>query len=77
VLEVVIRADGSLKQIVVRRSSGHRKLDDAAVRTVRLAAPFDPFPPAIKERYPVLRFAYEWQFQHGRVGEGAIYTAAP
>jgi protein TonB len=67
VLEVVIRADGNLQKIVVRRSSGHRQLDEAAIRTVRLAAPFDPFPPAMAEQYPVYRFEYEWQFRHGRV----------
>jgi protein TonB len=77
VLEVVIRADGSLQQILVRRTSGHRQLDNAAIRTVRLAAPFDPFPPAMKQRYPVLRFAYEWQFLRGRIGEGALYAPAP
>lgn len=71
VLEVAIRADGSLEQVLVRRTSGRRELDNAAIRTVRLAAPFDPFPPAMRERYPVLRFAYEWQFMSGRRGSGA------
>ena len=68
VLEVAISADGSLDQVVVRRSSGHRELDNAALGIVRLASPFDPFPPAMRERYPVLRFAYEWQFLDGRLG---------
>jgi periplasmic protein TonB len=78
VLEVAIRADGSLDKVVVRRSSGHRELDEAAAGIVRLAAPFDPFSPALRERYPVLRFAYEWQFLNGRLGgEGAVFTAAP
>lgn len=77
VLEVAIRADGSLQQVVVRRSSGRRELDNAAISTVRLAAPFDPFPPAMRERYPVLRFAYEWQFMSGRPGAGTARTGAP
>lgn len=76
VLEVAIRADGSLEQVVVRRSSGHRELDQAALVIVRLAAPFDPFPPLMRERYRVLRFAYEWQFLQGRLGEGAVYGDA-
>ena len=46
----------------MRRTSGQREIDKAAVSIVRLASPFDPFPPAMRERYPVLRFAYEWQF---------------
>jgi protein TonB len=77
VLEVAISADGSLDQVIVRRSSGHRELDNAALVIVRLASPFDPFPPAMRERYPVLRFAYEWQFLNGRLGDGAVMGNAP
>jgi protein TonB len=77
VLEVAIRADGSLQQVVVRRSSGRSELDHAAISTVRLAAPFDPFPPARRERYPVLRFAYEWQFMSGRSDAQAVRSGAP
>jgi protein TonB len=78
VLEVAIRADGSLESVVVRRTSGHRELDGAAIDIVRLAAPFDPFSTALRERYPVLRFAYEWQFLNGRLGgEGAVFPAEP
>ena len=78
VLEVAIRADGSLEGVVVRRTSGHRELDEAAVGIVRLAAPFDPFSSALREQYPVLRFAYEWQFINGRLGgEGAVFTSGP
>ena len=77
VLEVAIRADGSLQQVEVRRSSGHRELDAAAVGIVRLASPFDPFPPAMRERYPTLRFAYEWQFLKGRLGDGAVMGQTP
>jgi protein TonB len=77
VLEVAIRGDGGLDQVVVRRSSGHRELDNAALGIVRLAAPFDPFPPAMRERYPVLRFAYEWQFLQGQVEGSAVFTDTP
>jgi protein TonB len=77
VLEVAIRADGTLEQVLVRRSSGHRELDDAAVGIVKLAAPFDPFPPAMRGRYPVVRFAYEWQFLEGRMSEGAVWSPPP
>lgn len=77
VLEVAIRADGGLEQVVVRRPSGHRELDNAAVAIVRLASPFDPFPPAMRERYPVLRFAYEWQFLEGRLGGSSVLSPTP
>jgi periplasmic protein TonB len=61
-LEVTIRADGSLSDIVVRHSSGDKALDQAALKILRLAAPFDPLPPNIRKDYDVLRFAYDWDF---------------
>lgn len=68
-LEVVIAADGRLDDIVVRRSSGDQALDQAALRILRLAAPFAPLPEEIRKDYDVLRFAYEWDFAPGAAGE--------
>ena len=62
VLEVAIRADGTLADIIVKRSSGHSFLDQAALNILRLAAPFQPFDDTLKLRYEQLRFAYEWRF---------------
>jgi protein TonB len=64
-LEVVIAADGRLDDIVVRRSSGDKALDQAALKILRLAAPFAPLPEEIRKDYDVLRFAYEWDFSAG------------
>jgi periplasmic protein TonB len=64
-LEVIIGADGRLDDIVVRRSSGDKALDQAALRILRLAAPFAPLPEVIRADYDVLRFAYEWDFKPG------------
>ena len=44
VLDVALNPDGKINQITVRRSSGHKVLDDAAIRIVELAAPYAPFP---------------------------------
>jgi len=62
VLEVLIRADGTLEQVVVRRTSGYKDLDQAAIGILRLASPFDSFPAPMRQDYDHLRFAYEWQF---------------
>lgn len=64
-LEVVIGGDGRLDDIVVRRSSGDKALDQAALKILRLAAPFAPLPESIRADYDVLRFAYEWDFSRG------------
>jgi periplasmic protein TonB len=61
-LEVTIDASGELQEVIVRRSSGSRVLDQAALNILRRAAPFEPFPEAIRIDYDQLRFAYKWQF---------------
>ena len=73
-LEVAIGADGTLTDIVVRRSSGDTALDQAALTILRLAAPFEPLPDEVKARYDVLRFAYEWDFTGGAGDTGTIAT---
>jgi len=65
VLEVAINADGSIREIRLVRSSREKLLDQAALRILRMAAPFDPFPEEIRKDYDVLRFVYEWQFLSG------------
>ena len=71
-LEVALRADGSLEEIIILRSSGHKELDLAAMRILRLAAPFDPFPQQFRAHYDVLRFVYEWQFLDGKIEAGSV-----
>jgi protein TonB len=61
-LEVTIDASGQLHEVIVRRSSGSKVLDQAALNILRRAAPFDPFPETIRVDYDQLRFAYKWQF---------------
>jgi periplasmic protein TonB len=68
VLEVSIRADGQLANVIVRRSSGRKDIDQAALSILRLASPFDPFPADLRKQYDELRFAYEWQFLEGTSG---------
>lgn len=75
VLEVAINADGRLKEVIVRSSSGQRDLDRAAMEILRLAAPFEPFPEGLRADYDVLRFAYEWRFSEG-AGQVRARTAS-
>ena len=74
VVEVGIASDGKLDRAVIRRSSGDPELDQAALQILKLASPFDPFPPELAHDYRVLRFAYEWQFVGGRVQAGKVST---
>jgi hypothetical protein len=35
------------------------------LQTLKLAAPFDPFPPDLARQHQVLRFVYEWRYTGG------------
>jgi len=65
-LLVSITPDGGLKDVRVLDSSGHKVLDDAAVRIVKLAAPFAPFPEAMRADTDVLEIIRTWQFRKNR-----------
>ncbi|MCG8380450.1 MAG: energy transducer TonB [Proteobacteria bacterium] len=62
VLDVALNADGSINEITIRRSSGEKILDDAAIRIVELAAPYAPFPQHIKDETDILHIMRTWQF---------------
>ena len=62
ILHVAVRKDGTVEQVRVLHSSGHKLLDDAAIRIVRLAAPFSPFPQEIREETDILDITRTWQF---------------
>lgn len=62
-LLVTIRPDGSLQNVRVVASSGHKVLDDAALRIVRMAAPYPPFPAEMKKSTDLLEIVRSWQFR--------------
>ena len=64
-LAVSILPNGYVKDIEVLHSSGVRVLDDAAMRIVRLAEPFDTFPTALKDEVDRLEIIRTWQFVPG------------
>jgi protein TonB len=62
-LLVTLRKDGSLKEVLVVQSSGSTLLDDAAIRIVRLAAPYPPFPEEMSRNVDELEIIRTWSFQ--------------
>lgn len=62
VLDVALNPDGKINQITIRNSSGHKVLDDAAIRIVELAAPYARFPEEIRAETDVLHITRTWQF---------------
>ncbi|HEY8385265.1 MAG TPA: energy transducer TonB, partial [Porticoccaceae bacterium] len=64
-LAVAIGRDGNVENVEILASSGQPILDQAAVRIVRLAAPFAPIPSSISaDRIEVIR---TWRFMPGEV----------
>jgi periplasmic protein TonB len=64
-LMVSLSPDGTVNDIRILRSSGEKVLDDAAIRIVQLASPFDPFPPELRARVDILEIIRTWQFHRG------------
>jgi TonB family protein len=64
-LTVGIRADGEVESVVINRSSKSEVLDQAAIRIVRLAAPFERLPEDIKADTDILYITRTWTFRQG------------
>jgi protein TonB len=77
VIEVTIGADGKLVQSLIRRSSGHAEIDEAAMRILKLASPYDPFSPELAAKHDEIRIAYEWQFLDGAAQGSSVFYADP
>jgi len=69
-LLVTLRKDGSLKEVLVVQSSGSTLLDDAAIRIVRLAAPYPPFPKEMSRNVDELEIIRTWSFQQRGLTSG-------
>lgn len=64
-MSVSINPDGSLAAVEIERSSGHKLLDAAAERIVRMAAPYARFPESIRRDVDVLVITRTWHFEQG------------
>lgn len=67
---VEIDASGALRDVRILDSSGSAILDEAALRIVRLGAPYLPFPEEMRREADVLQIVRTWQFRRGMVGSG-------
>jgi protein TonB len=62
---VVIDRNGTLKELRVLESSGQPVLDEAAMRIVRLAAPFAPFSGDLANNFDQVEIIRTWRFERG------------
>jgi periplasmic protein TonB len=59
---VAVRADGTVENIEIDRSSGSRILDVSVEKIVQLAGPFKPFPAELRKDAEVLHITRNWAF---------------
>lgn len=62
-LSVIINSDGSVDKVEILKPSGHPILDQAALQIIRMAGPFDPFPPEIRKTADQLDIIRTWRFE--------------
>lgn len=61
-LTVSIKADGTIENVELNRSSGHKILDEAAKQIVRMAAPYKRFPDDVRKETDILSITRTWTF---------------
>src|SRR5512134_402930 len=64
-LTISIKPDGSVDDVQIDRPADYRILNDAALKIIRLAAPFAPFPPEIRKDTDLLVITRTWTFAPG------------
>ncbi|NMT62599.1 energy transducer TonB [Marinobacter orientalis] len=67
---VSLQKDGTIKELAILESSGSTVLDDAAIRIVRMAAPFAPFPDDMRENIDELEIIRTWVFERRGLTSG-------
>jgi protein TonB len=66
-LLMVIDAEGRLEDVRILSSSGYAVLDEAAIKTVRMAAPYAPFPAELRATTDKLEIIRTWHFEQNRL----------
>lgn len=66
-MDVALNPDGTVREIRILRPSGHKIIDEAAMRIVDLASPFPPFPPEILKDADILHITRTWEFSTNQV----------
>jgi protein TonB len=64
VLDVALNPNGTIRKVTIVKPSPYSILDEAALRIVHLAAPFDPFPEEIRQETDILHITRTWEFRY-------------
>jgi periplasmic protein TonB len=66
VVTFALARNGQLEQAVIERSSGHKVLDDAIIKAIKLSAPFPAFPQDSPEQVDQLVIVQRFSFAKGQ-----------
>lgn len=61
-VEVTLKANGELASVHLTHRSRYPQLNAAALRIIRLASPYSPFPKVLRRKTRRLTFSYRWTF---------------
>lgn len=70
-LVVTLLPNGTVHSVKILESSGHKVLDQAAIRIVHLAAPYASFPGEMRKNVDVLEIIRTWRFHQNRLSSSS------
>ena len=64
-LTVSLTQAGTIKNIIIDKSSGHSELDKAAISIVKMGAPYAKFSDKMRNEVDIIRITRTWKFTEG------------
>tara|TARA_B100000767_G_C19721039_1_gene517279 strand:+ start:190 stop:933 length:744 start_codon:yes stop_codon:yes gene_type:complete len=61
-LTVSLNSDGTIRNLFINKSSGHKELDLAALNIVKLGEPYARFPAEILKNVDIINISRKWKF---------------
>lgn len=67
ILDVALNSNGTIYKVEIKQASPYKILDEAALRIVHLAAPFEAFPENIQKDTDILHITRTWEFRYNHL----------
>jgi protein TonB len=67
ILDVALNSNGTIYKVEIKQASPYKILDEAALRIVHLAAPFEAFPENIQKETDILHITRTWEFRYNNL----------
>lgn len=67
ILDVALNSNGTIYKVEIKQASPYKILDEAALRIVHLAAPFEAFPENIQTETDILHITRTWEFRYNNL----------